>query len=362
MQVIFSDFYIFSSFLFFASFFAVFIILPKIRALASVSNFISTPTQRSSHANVVPNIGGLSFFVVLMVFYPFLCKYDEFNIFPNLIPGLTILFIIGLKDDLVMVNPSTKIFAQLLAATFYVFHNSFALINLRGFLWIHEVNPIFGILLTLFITVAIINAFNLLDGIDGFAAIVGIIIFSFYFVFYFFLDLFFLSFLNAVVLGALFAFLRFNLSDSKKIFMGDTGSMLIGFLVSIMTIYALTLEDRYVFSFNFPPQNLPFILFAVIFLPFFDTFRVLVIRLLQKKHPFHADRQHIHHILLDYLGCSHLKVGLIYGFFNLILIAIFFFLLNKIDQTIYFGLILFLTLLGFLIFNKLSFKIKNNLF
>jgi UDP-N-acetylmuramyl pentapeptide phosphotransferase/UDP-N-acetylglucosamine-1-phosphate transferase len=215
--------------------------------------------------------------------------------------------------------------------------------------------------LTVFITIALINAFNLLDGIDGFAAIVGIIIFSFFFLFYGLLKLYFLAFLNAIILGSLFAFLRFNLSNSKKIFMGDTGSMIIGFLVSVMTIYAISLKNESLSFFNFPPQNLPFLLFAVLFLPFFDTCRVIVIRLIQRKHPFHADRQHIHHILLDYLGCSHLKVGLIYGFINLILIAIFYFLLDKIDQTIYFGMVLSLIALGFLILNKLSLKSKNNL-
>lgn len=360
MQFTTTIFFLFSSLLFLGSFIVAYIMFPKVRALASVSNFISEPSARSSHRENVPNIGGLAFFVVIMVFYSFIYKFDKVGIFPNLIPGLTILFIIGLKDDLVMVNPSTKIIAQLISSIFFVFHNSFSILNLRGFLWIHDLNPILGIIFTIFLTIILINAFNLLDGIDGFAAIVGIIIFAFFFVFYFTLNLYFLAFLNAITLGSLFAFLRFNLSYSKKIFMGDTGSMIIGFLASVMTIYAISLENETIFIFNFPPQNLPFLLFAVLILPIFDTFRVIVIRLIQKKHPFHADRQHIHHIVLDYLGCSHLKVGLILGGINLFIITFFYLLLNIVDQTIYFGLIFLLIVSGFLILNKLSIKSKNN--
>jgi UDP-GlcNAc:undecaprenyl-phosphate GlcNAc-1-phosphate transferase len=328
--------------------------------LASVSNFTSEPSQRSSHFETIPNIGGLAFFVVIMVFYSFIYHFDESSIFPNLIPGLTILFIIGLKDDLVMVNPSTKIIAQLISAAFFVFHNSFSLLNFRGFLWIHDVSPILGICLTVFLTVALINAFNLLDGIDGFAAIVGIIIFTFFFVFFSYLGLYFLAFINTIILGSLFAFLYFNLSKTKKIFMGDTGSMIIGFIASVMTIHSISLKNELISYLNFPPQNLPFLLFAVLFLPFFDTFRVIVTRFIQRKHPFHADRQHIHHILLDYLSCSHLKVGLILGGINVVIIALFYLLLNLVDQTIYFGLILLLIVSGFLILHKLSFKSKNN--
>lgn len=333
--------------------------LPKVRSLASISNFISEPSQRSSHIERIPNIGGLAFFVVIMLFYSFIYQYDKSSIFPNLIPGLTILFIIGLKDDLVMVNPSTKIIAQLTAAFFFVFHNSFSLLNLRGFMWLHDITPIVGIFLTIFLTVALINAFNLLDGIDGFAAIVGIIIFAFYYLFYYLLELYFLAFLNAIISGSIFAFLRFNLSKSKKIFMGDTGSMLIGFLVSVMTIYAISLKNESITNFNFPAQNLPFLLFSVLILPLFDTFRVIVIRLIQRKHPFHADRQHIHHILLDYLGCSHLKVALILGGINISIITLFYFLLNMVDQTVYFLLIFILISLGFLVLFKLSLKKHN---
>jgi UDP-N-acetylmuramyl pentapeptide phosphotransferase/UDP-N-acetylglucosamine-1-phosphate transferase len=210
------------------------------------------------------------------------------------------------------------------------------------------------------LTVVLINAFNLLDGIDGFAAMIGILIFLFYFLFYFYLKNYFLSFLNVIIIGALLAFLRYNLSSKQKIFMGDTGSMIIGFLASAMTVFALSLNSESITKFNFPPQNLPFLLFSVLFMPFFDILRVFLLRLVQKKNPFHPDRQHIHHIFLDYLGCSHLKVSLLLTLFNFVILGIFFSLLNIVDQTVYFGLTLILLLILSYILNNMSNKIRNH--
>jgi UDP-GlcNAc:undecaprenyl-phosphate GlcNAc-1-phosphate transferase len=356
----FTSFTFISIALFLCAFVFVYVILPKIRALARVSNFTSEPSKRSSHNETVPNIGGLSFFVSIMVFYFFIHEYDFQCIFPSLIPGLTILFIIGVKDDLVMVNPSTKIVAQILASTFFVFHHSFNLINFRGFLWIFELNHFFGVFLSIFITVAIINAFNLLDGIDGLAAIIAKLIFLFFFVFFFKLNFYFLAFLNVVLLGTLLAFFRFNISEKHKIFMGDTGSMIIGFMISIMTIFALSMKSEVIEHLNFPPQNLPFLLFAVLFMPIFDTARVIVLRLLQKKSPFQPDRQHIHHVLLDYMKVSHVKISLLLAFVNLLIIAVFTYFLNKIDQTIFFTIvILILTTFSYTL-HKMSQKIREN--
>jgi UDP-N-acetylmuramyl pentapeptide phosphotransferase/UDP-N-acetylglucosamine-1-phosphate transferase len=347
--------------LFLFSFACAYIILPKIRALASVSNFISEPTIRSSHKDTTPNIGGLSFFIVLMVFYYFIHQFDNYNLFPSLIPGLTILFLIGLKDDLVMVNPSTKIIAQLLASFFFVFQNPFSIINFRGFLWVFEISPILGTVISIILTVVLINAFNLLDGIDGFAALIGLLIFSFYFIFYSYLKFYFLSFINIIFSGALLAFLRYNISIKQKIFMGDTGSMIIGFMVSIMTVIGLSLkyDSITIIKYNFPAQNLPFLLFSVLFIPFFDTFRVFFLRIVQKKNPFHADRQHIHHIFLDYLGWSHIKVSLLLTLINFVLVCFFIFLLNLVDQTIYFLLIIGVILSLFILLQRMSNKIRN---
>jgi UDP-GlcNAc:undecaprenyl-phosphate GlcNAc-1-phosphate transferase len=340
------------------AFFFVFIILPKIRALARVSNFTSEPSKRSSHKEMVPNIGGLSFFVSIMVFYYFIHEYDVQRIFPSIIPGLTILFIIGVKDDLVMVNPSTKIMAQIIASSFFIFHESFNLINLRGFLWVFELNQIAGIVLSVFITVAIINAFNLLDGIDGLAAIIAILIFLFYFVLFYQLNFYFLAFLNVILLGTLTAFFRYNVSEKHKIFMGDTGSMIIGFIVSLMTIFALSMKLESVNNLYFPPQNLPFLLFAVLFMPMFDTTRVIFLRLLQRKSPFQPDRQHIHHVLLDYFKFSHIKVSLLLGFINLFIILVFAYLINKIEQMFFFTIILTIIIVFSYILYNMSQKIR----
>ena len=140
--------------------------------------------------------------------------------------------------------------------------------------------------------------------------------------------------------------------------MGDTGSMIIGFFASVMTVFALSLPYKIVSGFYFPPQNLPFLLVSVLFIPLFDTFRVIIVRLIQRKHPFHADRQHIHHIFLDYFKCSHLTVSLVLGILNISLIVLFTILLDKIDQTMYFTIIFSIMIFGFVTLKKMS---KSNL-
>lgn len=334
------------------AFLVSYILLPKIRSLANVSNFKSIPNARSSHSDHVPNIGGVAFYVTLMLSFYFIEQFDDFDILPTLLPGLTILFIIGLKDDLVMVAPSTKLFAQIGAACFLASHKSFEFINLKGFLWQFDINPIVGFFLVIVIVIVVINAINLIDGIDGLAGIIGLIIFSSFSIIFSSLNYYFMYCLNLIMIGSILAFLRYNFSKEKRIFMGDTGSMIMGFMIAVNTIRLFTLPKEIYQVFDFPLQNFPFIIFAIISVPMLDTFRVFTIRIWHKRSPFEADKNHIHHFMLKKLKGSHKKSSLAIGLLNLFIIGIYILAALYMNQSMIFVLTFILIFLTFIVFNS----------
>lgn len=175
--------------------------------------------------------------------------------------------------------------------------------------------------------VTIINAYNLIDGIDGLAAMVGIVILIIYATIFYMTNDYFYFLLSLTLNGCLIAFLKFNLApidSNKKIFMGDTGSLIVGFIISVLTLKFLALSpDSAKQNLPFLIENIPLIAISILIVPLFDTARVFTIRLASKRSPFSADRNHTHHILIDYFKMSHRKASLIIGGFNLIFVYLF---------------------------------------
>ena len=282
------------------------------------------PNIRSSHIKKTPTLGGVSFFYALIFALFFLktwCLNDEAF---YIIPGLTILFIIGLKDDLVVLSPYTKLVSQIIAITFIISNPSFTIHSLNGFFGIYEIPVYVYYFIAGFIMLTIINAYNLIDGIDGLAAIIGIVILIIYATIFYMTKEYFFLLLSLTLNGCLIAFLRYNLSStSEKIFMGDTGSLIVGFIISILTLKFLALTPDKYDSLPFLMENIPLIAISILIVPLFDTARVFTIRLASKRSPFSADRNHTHHILIDYFKMSHKKASLVIGGFNLIFVYLF---------------------------------------
>ncbi|TBN16812.1 undecaprenyl/decaprenyl-phosphate alpha-N-acetylglucosaminyl 1-phosphate transferase [Hyunsoonleella pacifica] len=283
---------------------------------------MDNPNKRSSHLKRTPTLGGVAFFYTLIFALFFLRNWADNGEAMFLIPSLTILFIIGLKDDLVVLSPYTKLIAQLISVAFILSNEAFMINSLHGFFGVHEIPSFVSYIIGGFIMVTIINAYNLIDGIDGLAAIVGIVILIIYStIFYMTKDYFYLL-LSLTLNGCLIAFLKYNLSSSseEKIFMGDTGSLIVGFIVSILTMKFLALPSNKLEGLPFLIENIPLIAIGILIVPLFDTARVFTIRLANKRSPFSADRNHTHHILIDYFNISHKKASLIIGAFNLIFV------------------------------------------
>lgn len=284
---------------------------------------MDNPNQRSSHSKRTPTLGGIAFFYTLVFALFFLRSWAQFGEAIYLMPGLTILLIVGLKDDLVVLSPYTKLVAQLVAILFIIVNPSFEIQSLNGFLGIHEI-PIYAYyVIAAFMMITVINAYNLIDGIDGLAAAVGIVILMIYTAIFYVTKEYFYALLCLTLNGSLIAFLSFNLSSSKKIFMGDTGSLMVGFIISILTLKFLALSPETYDSLPFLLENIPLIAIAILIVPLFDTARVFTIRIANKRGPFSPDRNHTHHILVDYLKLSHKQASFILAGFNLLFVVLF---------------------------------------
>lgn len=351
--------YLLLAILLLGSFIVTYIVMPKIIGVATYKRLMDNPNERSSHKRITPSLGGIAFYIVLVLGMYFTQQFDVYKVSMSLMPGFLILFIMGLKDDLTVLSPITKLGAQIVSCIFVLAHPAFQIDHLNGFLGFEHINLYVALPLSLFIMIAIINAYNLIDGIDGLASTVGIVIFTIYGILFYMTGPLFFAGISAVMVGSLLAFLRFNLSSSKKIFMGDTGSLLIGFVIAVMTIRFFSIETQYLKKLPIQLENLPLLVMAILVVPFFDTTRVFTIRILNKKGPFSPDRNHIHHILIDYLKLSHRRASFFIGAFNFVFIAAFFLLCANADNKLLLFLMVLCVLIFVYFFYRINFSYKN---
>ena len=313
--------------LFVTIFLVTYILIPKIRNISLTFNLTDTPGVRSSHATTTPSFGGVAFYVSFIIALFFLQFFFENQVSLTLLVGISVLFFTGVFDDLVNLRAKVKFFGQFLGVALLMSQPDFRIISMHGFLGINEIPLIASIVGSMFFLLALINAFNLLDGIDGLTSITGIIVASFYSYMFYKLGYFYYLSISITTIATLLAFLRFNFSVKRKIFMGDTGSLTIGLVLGLLTLKLMTADAVYA-SLHFNPKQLPLILVAVLFVPILDTCRVMMIRLLKGVSMFSADRNHIHHIIVDY-GLSHRKASSLIGLVNFCIgLFMFFVIIN----------------------------------
>lgn len=353
-QVFLSHYLIFTFILFSGAFITTYLIIPKIIRVTNAKQLTTPVNSRSAHKFPIPSFGGVAFFVTMILMVSLIQSMLLHSVGNNLIAGLTILFMVGLKDDLVISSAKVKLIGQLIATAFVIFLPQLQITSLNGFLNIYEIPSYLSLPLALILMLAIINAYNLIDGIDGLAGIVGIIICSIYGVIFFFTNRDFSFLICISIIAILMAFLKYNLSSgSHKIFMGDSGSLTIGFLIGFLTLRFLTIDSFSILDYQFKAENGIIFVISILFILVFDTTRIVFTRLIKKQNPFAADRNHAHHILID-LGLSHIKASILLGFLNII-IALVFLLLGRYYSSITMTLVMGLL---YLLFTYLFFALK----
>jgi UDP-N-acetylmuramyl pentapeptide phosphotransferase/UDP-N-acetylglucosamine-1-phosphate transferase len=263
------------------------------------------------------------------------------------------MFAIGLKDDLVLSTPRAKIGGEILAIAFVLFCNCLEVSSLQGFLGIHEIPKVVSYGLIVFMILTIVNSYNMIDGIDGLASVIGISIFALYGFIFYAAGLYFYFLLCLCLIGILLGYLRYNLSSTKKIFMGDTGSLVIGFCIGFLSLKFLSMDTALLSQYSFQAENKIFVIGAIFFVPLFDTLRVITVRLLDKKSPFHPDNNHIHHILID-SGLTHFKASLFLCLLNIIVAITLIFLSSSFSSFGMLGIIALYVVFFFGVFQELQ--------
>ena len=316
-------------FAFVGSFLLTFYLIPKIINVVNHKQLMDSPNSRSSHEQLTPTFGGVSFYLIIILALLFLGKsIDEEQISLNIVAAITILLFTGLKDDLVVISNFSKLIGQISAVSVFLYESSYTNLNFFGAFGLTEITGVVGFGIMLLLMLLIINAFNLIDGIDGLAASIGALTLSCFAYIYYQLDEPFFLVLCVGMIGSLLAFLRFNFSTKKKIFMGDTGSLILGFIIAVMSVKFLSLRVGDYELVSVAPQHSIFIIIAILVFPFFDMARVFILRILNKKNPFLADNNHTHHILLN-LGNSHTKSSVLITLFSIIITILSFYSINK---------------------------------
>lgn len=331
---------------------------PVIISISNEKDLMAKLSDRSSHLKNTPTLGGVGIFIgFILALSIFGTLFKNVHVY-QLMGSVIVLFFLGLKDDIVVLSAKAKFNVQFIITLLLILNAKLTISSFYGFLGFYELNEIFSIGITTFVFVLLINAYNLIDGIDGLASIVAICFLSVSCFFFYKANMTHLCILSVIVLGPIVAFLQYNFSKKNKIFMGDTGSMIIGFLISYLLINLLNTKgipfgDHYY-------QTTPVLFIALLFYPLLDTTRVFLIRIfIHKKSPFTADKNHIHHGLLQ-LGFKHWQISLFVGVSTIIL-AVCSVLLHTID--IHFQ-VLIIVALGILLFSTplLLHKMKTHTF
>lgn len=310
------------------AFVITFIAIPSLVDVARAKHLYDVPNGRTSHKENTPTLGGMAIFAGFIVSIMIFLYIPDIPYIQYVIAGVIVVFFIGLKDDVIVVAPMTKFIAQLFAATIIIDLGNIRLQGFYGLFGITDIGYYGSDMLSIFVIIAIVNAFNLIDGIDGLAAGVGVLASLVFGTWFYFAGYLQLAIVACAMIGSLLAFFWFNVYSKKhKIFMGDIGSLLLGF---IMAIFAIKFNDLNGPVLGGPDRftSAPAISMGILIVPIYDTIRVFIIRLYHKRSPFSADREHVHHYLVDLTG-SHKKATFIILGFNVLFIAIAF-LLSKL--------------------------------
>jgi len=305
-----------------SAFVIVWVSVPSIVRVSKNKHLFDEPDERSSHESEVPILGGLAIFAGFIISVNLWVNPQIFPAFQYVVAAVIIMFFIGIKDDILIIAPFTKFAGQIIAALVLVVLGDIRISSLHGFFGIEEISFFWSLIITVLTIVTIINGFNFIDGIDGLSASIGIITAGAFGYWFFSVEQFQYAILAAALIGALFAFFLYNVfGEENKIFMGDTGSLIIGLVLSVLVIYFNEINIDKGKTFSIYPA--PAVSFGVLIIPLFDTLRVVFIRIFTGRSLLLPDKNHTHHQLLD-LGLSHIQVTMIISVINVFFIYMVF--------------------------------------
>jgi len=334
---------------FITSFFVVLLATPSLIKVAKMKRLVDEPTEdRKHHVSSVPTIGGIIIFAASIFAYALWFPWDNISYYGSpfqfsesvkefkfLIAAAILIFFIGVKDDIIGVAPVKKLVGHIIVGFILVMMADIRITSLHGVFGVDEIPYYASVVFSVFTYIVVVNAFNLIDGSDGLAAGIGFITSCFFGVWFYTsyqLDLALLAF---VLAGSLGAFLIFNFSPAR-IFMGDSGSLFIGAFTFVMALKCIE-TDNSVLPTLVNGMSAPIYTMAVLAYPLIDTLRVFTLRISRGLSPFTADRNHIHHSLID-KGFSHTQTALVLYAISIVVPLVSLFFANVNPTLAFFGM------------------------
>jgi UDP-N-acetylmuramyl pentapeptide phosphotransferase/UDP-N-acetylglucosamine-1-phosphate transferase len=293
------------------SFVIAFLIVPVIIKYSLAKNLVDIPGRRKIHKKVTPSMGGIAIFVGFFISSMIWLNIEELGYIKFILVALFVIFFIGVRDDLVPLRAMVKLVGQIMAASLLIFLFDLRIKTFYGLFGLHELPNLVSYGITYLTVVVITNSFNLIDGLDGLAGTIAIVALLAFGVWFYLVDDQIFSILAFSMLGGIFAFLIFNWEPSE-VFMGDTGALVIGMMLAIMTIhfinvnYSLPTMTEYKFNGSVGTAA------CIIIIPLVDTLRIVILRISKGQSPFAPDKSHVHHAIMR-LGMSHSQTTLILG-------------------------------------------------
>lgn len=299
-----------------------FLSMPVLISAFKKMHVLDKPGGRKIHKSETPSMGGIAIvFSVLLTAFLWL-DLDYLVEIRYVIAALALVFFVGLRDDLVDLSPFQKLGGQFVATFMVVFMSDIRISSLYGFMGIYELPILISYGLTFITIIGLTNAFNLIDGLDGLAGTISVLTFGFLGWWFMAVGMEVFGLFSLILVGSVLAFLVFNWHPAK-IFMGDTGSLSLGFALSILTILFID-ANGHLASVNPWKFNAPIASgMALMIVPIYDTVRIFARRIRRGRSPFAPDKNHVHHFLMR-IGLGHDKVALTLGVVKSFFIALIF--------------------------------------
>lgn len=276
--------------------------IPSIIRISHEKSLMAQMGERHVHKERTPSLGGVGMFAGVLFSVIMWAPFNAIGELQYVLCSFIILFFIGLRDDLIPMTARKKLLGQIIAALILVQKADVRIDSFYGVFGMGEIPELWSAIISVFVIVLIVNAFNLIDGINGLSGCVAILVCTVFGMWFFLNGHIDLAIFAAATTAATLAFLKYNFNG--KIFMGDTGSLLIGLVAAVLTIKFLELNDELAHNAPYRVMAAPAMAVALLIFPLFDTLRVFTMRVLRGKSPFSPDRNHLHHLLLD-TGRTH---------------------------------------------------------
>lgn len=323
------------------AFVITYFVIPVIIKVSFKRNIFDSPGKRKVHKVEKPSMGGIAMFIGLCLSLLIWLPWQGIVEFKYILGAMILMVIIGIRDDLIPLKPIVKLLGQFVAALMVIYLFELRVSSFYGLFGDFPLPDAIAILITLFVIIVITNSYNLIDGLDGLASSVALVALISFGVWFYLVghqefnqliagnnyqigdplpDALMICVIIAAFIGAIAAFLRFNWEPSK-IFMGDTGALLIGFSLSFLAIYFLDINAKLPVGNPYKTESPIATAMCVLVVPLFDTLRIFIVRISKGQSPFSPDKGHVHHVLAR-IGYNHAQSSLVLASANIVFVGI----------------------------------------